>query len=345
MNIDVIKSFVYSIELRDIYTRGHSERVAVYAREFSKFLGLDEEAINRIYLAGLLHDLGKIGIPDAILLKPGKLEKDEFEIVKLHSTLSADIVSKLQDFADLATIVKHHHEHFDGSGYPDGLKGKEIPLLSRILSISDVFDALTTKRVYRAALAKEEALKIMDRMQKDFDPVLYKRFKEFIKNFEVLKLDEFRLEQSVEQLIEDNVYFIDLNFKTLNREGLIAIFKKSADLGFFGSLIYIDISKFREYNKKYGSKQGDELLKKVIQEIKINFKTKTSLIEPKDGMNYLSRINADKFYILSIGSKGDFLEYKLNRFITGFSDIKLKYTFLLKNEKLKKYRDKIDYLI
>jgi len=345
INIDVIKAFVYSIELRDIYTRGHSERVAVYAMEFSKFLGLDREAIDKVYLAGLLHDLGKVGIPDAILLKPGKLEKDEFEIVKLHPTLSSDIVSKMEGFADLAKIVKYHHEHFDGSGYPDGLKGREIPLLSRILTLSDVFDALTTKRVYRTALSKEEALKIMDRMQSEFDPNLYKKFKEFIKNFEVLTLDEFKLEKSVEELIENNVYFIDLNFKTLNREGLIAIFKRSADLGYFGSLIYIDIEKFREYNQQFGSKKGDELLKKIIEEIKKTFKTKTSLVEPKDGINYLARINADKFYILSVGSKGGFLEYKLQVFLEKFKDIKLKSTFLIKNDKLKKYRDKIDYLV
>ena len=345
VGIDTIKAFVYSIELRDIYTKGHSERVAIYAREFSKFLGLDAEAVNKVYLAGLLHDLGKIGIPDAILLKPGKLERDEFEIVKLHSTLSANIVSKVDGFADLAQIIKYHHEHFDGNGYPDGLKGKKIPLLSRILTIVDVFDALTTKRVYRAALNKQEALKIMEKIKNQFDPNLYSKFKVFLNNFEILKVNEFKLEKNVEELIENNVYFIDLNFKTLNREGLIAILKKSADLGYFGSLIKVDIKNFREYNRKYGSKQGDELLRKIISQIKLDFKTQTSLVTPRDGISYLARINADNFYILSIGSKGDFFEYKLNEFIKKFGNITLKYNFVIKNEKLKKYRNNIDYLI
>ena len=345
MNIDVIKAFVYSIELRDIYTRGHSERVAVYAKEFSKFLGLDEESIEKVYLAGLLHDLGKVGIPDAILLKPGKLEKDEFEIVKLHSALSGDIVSKMEGFADLAKIVKHHHEHFDGKGYPDGLKGKEIPLLSRILTIVDVFDALTTKRVYRAALSKEEAFKVMEKMKNAFDPNLYEKFKKFMTNFNILTLNEFDLQESVKEVIENNVYFIDLNFKVLNREGLLAVFKKSADLNFFGSLIHINIENFKEYNKRFGSKKGDELLKKVIANINKFFKTKTSLVEAKDGINYLARTTADKFYILSIGSKGGFLEYKLEEFVKELPEIKIKYTFLIKNEKLKKYRNNIDYLI
>lgn len=344
-NFDEIKAFVYSIELRDIYTQGHSERVAIYSREFTKYLGLDKEAINRVYLAGLLHDLGKVGIPDAILLKPGKLEKDEFEIVKMHSILSGDIVSKMDGFADLSTIIRHHHEHFDGSGYPDGLKGKSIPLLSRILTIVDVFDALTTKRIYRAALSIKEALEVMDSMRAKFDPILYDKFKEFIIEFGVLNLNEFKIEEGVRKILENNVYFIDLKFKTLNREGLIAVFKQSADLGFFGSLVYLNIKNFREYNQKYGSKKGDELLKKVVEEIKIYFKAEVSLKEAKDGMNYLARINADRFYILSIGSKGNFLEYKLKSFIERFKDIELEYKFLIKNEKLERFKNKIDYLL
>ena len=344
-NFDEIKAFVYSIELRDIYTQGHSERVAIYSREFSKFLGLDKEAIDRVYIAGLLHDLGKVGIPDAILLKPGKLEKDEFEIVKMHSILSGDIVSKIDGFADLSSIVRHHHEHFDGSGYPDRLKGKEIPLLSRILTIVDVFDALTTKRVYRGAFSLEKALEIMDGMREKFDPMLYERFKFFIKDFGILKLNEFKIEEGVRRILENNVYFIDLKFKTLNREGLIAVFKQSADLGFFGSLVYLNVKNFREYNQKYGSKKGDDLLKKLVEEIKKYFRAETLLKEAKDGMNYLARINADRFYILSIGSKGNFLEYKLQNFIKNFKEVEIEYKFILKNEKLAKFKNKVDYLL
>ena len=344
-NIDEVKAFVYSIELRDIYTQGHSERVAIYAKEFAKFLGLDEEAVEKVYIAGLLHDLGKIGIPDAILLKPGRLEKDEFEIVKMHSILSGEIVAKMDGFADLANIIRHHHEAYDGSGYPDGLKGKEIPLLSRILTIVDVFDALTTRRVYRASMSLEKALKIMESMKEKFDPILFEKFKEFIKDFGILALNEFKLEEGVKKIISNNVYFIDLQFKTLNREGLLAIFKKSADLGFFGSLIHINIKKFREYNQKYGSKKGDELLKKLVEKIKRWFRAKVSLIEPKDGVNYLARINADKFYILSIGSKGNYLEFKLEEFVNEFKDANIEFKFILKNEKLEKFRDKVDYLL
>ena len=344
-NLGDIKAFVYSIELRDIYTQGHSERVAIYAREFAKYLNLSQDDIQKVYMAGLLHDLGKIGIPDAILLKPGKLERDEFNIVKMHSVLSGEIVSKIEGFNELADIVKHHHEHFDGSGYPDGLKGEEIPFLSRILSIVDVFDALTTRRVYRRALSLEEALEIMDKMKEKFDSSLYKKFKLFIKKFGILNLNEFKLKESVKKVLANNVYFIDLRFKTLNREGLLAIFKQSADLGFFGSLIYLNIKRFREYNQKYGSKKGDELLKKFVEEIKKYFKAEVYLIDPKDGMNYLARINADKFYLLSVGSKGNFLEYKLESFKENFKEAEIEYKFILKNDKLKLFKDKVDYLL
>jgi HD-GYP domain-containing protein (c-di-GMP phosphodiesterase class II) len=154
-NIEEIKPLVYAIEIRDAYTQGHSEHVGVYSSEFASFLGLDKKESEKLYIAGLLHDIGKIGIPDSILLKPGKLEKDEFDIIKLHSVISGKIVEKLPDFSNLADIVRHHHENYDGSGYPDGLKGEEIPLGARILSFADVFDALTTGRVYRAPLSLE----------------------------------------------------------------------------------------------------------------------------------------------------------------------------------------------
>jgi HD-GYP domain-containing protein (c-di-GMP phosphodiesterase class II) len=184
-NIEEIKPLIYAIEIRDFYTQGHSEHVAVYSKEFASFLGMNEKECNDIYIAGLLHDIGKIGIPDNILLKPGKLEKDKFDIIKLHSSISGKIVEKLPNFSYLAKVVRHHHENYDGSGYPDGLKGEEIPFGARVLSLADVFDALTTGRVYRRALNLEKALIIMDNMQKNnkFDPNLYPKFVEFIKNF------------------------------------------------------------------------------------------------------------------------------------------------------------------
>ncbi|ADY73237.1 metal dependent phosphohydrolase [Desulfurobacterium thermolithotrophum DSM 11699] len=167
---EIIKSFTRAIELRDPYTRGHSENVAYYACEIGKALGLDESELKNLRKAALLHDIGKIAIPDKILLKPLKLTKEEFEIVKFHSIVGYSLLKEIKGMSCIADAVKHHHEKWDGSGYPDGLKGEEIPYLSRILAIADVYDALTSKRLYRSAFSKEEALKFLNENRKFFDP-------------------------------------------------------------------------------------------------------------------------------------------------------------------------------
>ena len=341
-NIEDIKAFVYSIELRDLYTQGHSERVGIYAREFVKFLNIDKAEL--VYIAGLLHDLGKIGIPDAVLLKPGKLEKDEFEIIKLHSVLSGDIVEKIPKFSELASIVRHHHENFDGSGYPDGLKGEEIPFLARVLAIVDVFDALTTKRVYRKAFSKEEAIEIMKKMKNKFDPELFQNFLKFSEKFDVIKEDLFKLEEGVEKVLKNNIFFLDLFTKTLNREGLLAVFRKSADYDFYGSLVQFNIRGFRQYNKLYGLKKGDELIKKLSDSIKEEFHALGNLEEPHEKLAFLSRTGADKFYLLYLGRRGDFLEYKLQKFCDKFGN-NLEFKFLLKDKPLSKFSKEIGYLI
>ena len=343
-NIEEIKSFVYSIELRDIYTQGHSERVGIYAREFVKFLGL-EDLVKKAYVAGLLHDLGKVGIPDAVLLKPGKLEKDEFDIIKLHSVLSGEIVEKVPNFNYLASIVRHHHEHYDGSGYPDGLKGKDIPFLARILCIVDVFDALSTKRVYRGAFSKDKTLEIMKKMQKDFEPQLFEKFLEFMKHFDVIEENKFKLEDEVEKNLKNNIFFIDLFTKTLNRQGLLAMFMKSADYGLHGSLIKLNIRHFKEYNKLYGINKGDILLKNIAKEIKGNFHTLGHLEEPHEKISFIVRTVADKFYILYLGRRGDFLEYKFQKFCEEFKEVEIEFEFLLKDKKLANFKNEIGYLI
>lgn len=347
-NINEIKPFVYSIELRDIYTQGHSERVAIYSRDFAKYLKLSKDDIENVYIAGLLHDLGKIGIPDAILLKPGKLEKDEFDIIKTHSSLSGDIVEKMDDFSYLADIVRHHHENFDGSGYPDGLKGDEIPYLSKILTLADVFDALTTRRVYRKAFTKEEALTFMEKMKNKFDPYLYKEFKKFIADKEVIKEKLFEVEEGIDKILHNNVFFIDLFTKTLNREGFLAVFGKSADEDFYGSLVHINIKNFKNYNRIHGVKKGDELIKTISNEMKNYFNAVTSLDKPEKRKIYLIRTVADKFFLFLIGRRGEFLEYKVEQFIKDIKDkygVKLYSEFLIKDVKLKDYKKEIGFLV
>jgi HD-GYP domain-containing protein (c-di-GMP phosphodiesterase class II) len=148
-----------ALEAKDPYTRGHSERVAGSARALGLAAGLSDAAAETVAQAGLLHDLGKIGIPEAILRKPGALSPEEWELMRSHPLTGAQIVAPLEFFEDGAVIVRHHHERLDGSGYPDRLAGAAIPVGARIVAIADVYDALTSDRPYRGALPAGEAIR------------------------------------------------------------------------------------------------------------------------------------------------------------------------------------------
>lgn len=156
---------VKSLELKDSYTSGHSERAAQLSYIIAKKLGLSEKLCSRIKTACLLHDVGKIGVPDYILNKPEKLSDEEFRMIKSHSTKSEELLRTISSFKTKeAKWVRHHHERWDGFGYPDGLKGEEIPLPSRIIAAADIYEALTSSRPYREAYNKQEAIKIIKEM-------------------------------------------------------------------------------------------------------------------------------------------------------------------------------------
>lgn len=154
---DSVTSLVATIEASDPYTGGHSERVTALAVGIVCAMGQDEKMINRIRLAGLLHDIGKIGIPASVLNKKGSLTDDEWKIIKAHPEVGAGIISNIRRMEEsVALAVRHHHERWNGAGYPDGLKGENIPLMSRILSVADAYDAMTSQRSYREFVFTEE---------------------------------------------------------------------------------------------------------------------------------------------------------------------------------------------
>jgi putative two-component system response regulator len=153
----VILSLAMTIEIRDPYTEGHCQRLANYATAIGERLGLPREDLQALYRGGFLHDLGKIGVPDAILLKPGPLTDSEFEVVKQHPVIGSKLCEGLRTLHRALPIIRSHHERLDGSGYPDGLVGDAVPLLAQILSIVDVYDALTTPRPYKPARSRAEA--------------------------------------------------------------------------------------------------------------------------------------------------------------------------------------------
>jgi putative two-component system response regulator len=153
----VIVSLALTIEARDESTEGHCQRLAAYASALGARLGLDDEDLRALRLGGFLHDIGKVGIPDAVLLKPGRLTAAEFQVMKTHTVIGDRLCSELRSLRRVRPIVRGHHERLDGSGYPDQLRGDRIPLLAQVMGVVDVFDALTTRRPYKAALAAEQA--------------------------------------------------------------------------------------------------------------------------------------------------------------------------------------------
>lgn len=161
MSFEAIRALVSAIDKKDEYTRGHSERVGFLARLIGKQMGLASTALQDLEWAGLLHDIGKIGVLDDVLRKPGKLTVEEFAAIKEHSRMGYDVVAPIQAFAGVREAVLYHHEVPDGSGYPEGLAGDEIPILARIVHVADTFDALTSSRAYREGFVLDKALSIM----------------------------------------------------------------------------------------------------------------------------------------------------------------------------------------
>jgi putative two-component system response regulator len=153
----VILSLGVTVEARDGYTSGHCERMAAYAAAFGTHLGLAGDQVAALRRGGYLHDVGKIGIPDAILMKPGPLTDEEFAVMKRHPIIGESVCGDLRLLRPVRSIVRHHHERLDGSGYPDGLRGDDVPLLAQITGIVDVYDALTVNRPYRARVATDAA--------------------------------------------------------------------------------------------------------------------------------------------------------------------------------------------
>jgi HD domain len=179
INEQTIFAFVRAIDARDPYTARHSEKVASYAVQLAQALGEPPLAVERIRLAGLLHDVGKVSLERSILHKPGRLTDEEWEQVRAHPGMSAHIIGGVERFAQFLPGARHHHERYDGQGYPDGLAGEDIPFDARILAVADAYDAMTSDRSYRAALSHEEALRRLEEgAGTQFDPVCVLAFAE-----------------------------------------------------------------------------------------------------------------------------------------------------------------------
>jgi putative two-component system response regulator len=180
----VLFSLARSIEGKDPHTHGHCERLAGYATRLGESLGLPEDQVIALRRAGVVHDIGKVAVPDAILLKPGPLTKEEWKVMREHPIVGERICAPLKSFRLVLPIIRHHHEKYDGSGYPDGLRGEATPVTARVMQIVDVYDALTSERPYKKPFSPADALQIMkEEVSKGWwDPQIFGQFERLVRS-------------------------------------------------------------------------------------------------------------------------------------------------------------------
>jgi len=200
-NLSFATALVATLDARDRYTAGHSAAVAIYARDIAKRMGLAEAEIQLAHLCGLVHDIGKIGLPPGLLEKPGALTLDERRQMEEHTVIGERILANVDDYAEIATIVRHHHERVDGQGYPDGLHVDDIPLLSRIISVADAYNAMTSDRPYRDAMPSQVArLRLAQAVESQFDTSVVAAFEAILagasEDYRTGQRFDFKLEEA-----------------------------------------------------------------------------------------------------------------------------------------------------
>jgi putative nucleotidyltransferase with HDIG domain len=198
-NMSFATALVATLDARDRYTAGHSAAVAIYSRDIAKRMGLSEAQSQLIHLCGLVHDIGKIGLPAGLLEKPGALTLEERRLMETHSEIGERILAKVDDYAEIAAIVRHHHERFDGNGYPDSLARDEIPLLSRVIAVADAYNAMTSDRPYREAMPSRVArLRLAQAVETQFDTSVVAAFEAILAG----ATEEYRLGKSADFVLE-----------------------------------------------------------------------------------------------------------------------------------------------
>jgi len=255
-------SIVELIEQRDTYTAGHSKRVAYYCKLIAQAMGYSKDESTLIHQAGILHDVGKIETPDAVLLNPKSLNELEYKLIQEHVVVGYRLLSRIPMFKPLAEIVHSHHERFDGSGYPQGLKGDKIHYLARIMIVADAFDAMTTNRIYKARKTIDEAIEELHNLSaKQFHPEVVAAAIPVLKKInldeDINQLPKTKLEQ------ERFAYFYNDTVSSLYNQNYLSVnLVKNAQELYFTKMVVFTINDFSSYNKKHGWKEGDKLLEK-----------------------------------------------------------------------------------
>lgn len=265
---ETILSFANMIDQRDTYTAGHTVRVAHYCKLLAQEMGMSEEQIGIVQRAATLHDIGKIATPDSVLLKPGQLSSLDYDLIKLHASAGYDMLANIASYQGLADIIRHHHERYDGMGYPDRLKGNDIPLLARIIVVADAFDAMTTNRIYKPRKAIKEALGELQRLSgSQFDPDVVVAAQKVLKDVNVpasiTQLPKTKMEQR-----RFSYFFSDKITGLYNEDYLQIILQNNKELQEYHCLHSLHIRNLQRYNQDQGWENGNILMQKFAIELR-----------------------------------------------------------------------------
>lgn len=259
------------VERRDSYTAGHSHRVADYSRRIAQEMGYDGVTCDLLYRAGILHDIGKIATPDTVLLKPGKLDETERELIKEHVNVGVEMLSEIPMFDAVVPIIRDHHERYDGSGYPRGVMGDEINAMAHIMIIADAFDAMTTNRIYKPRKSVDEALRELDNLSgSQFDPRVVPYAIKALADIEVAEQISQLPHSSLEE--ERFAYFYkDAVTGLYNQNYLDVVLLKNSYAFMYRCIHVISLHRFSEYNDAHGWENGNRILREVADILKEHF--------------------------------------------------------------------------
>ena len=280
ISLQTIKTLSVTVETKNVYTNGHSQRVADYSALIAGALGWNDKRINNLRNAAYMHDVGMIGIPDSIVNKPTRLTEEEYAIIQRHTLIGADILKDITLIEHVAEVAHYHHERYDGTGYPEGIAGEEIPIEARIVAVADSYDAMNSKRIYRNALEKEKIIEELESCSgTQFDPVIAELFVRLIREGKVdtallpaepigeSKMDHYESEttkfisdiMSTMQSQEDSDSYDFLTGLPVRSKGEILIAQMMQEHD--GGLVFVDMDNLKKLNDVYGHKAGDRALK------------------------------------------------------------------------------------